>query len=230
LSAKRTIRFLLPGFFWLSILLHLLIFLAYYFFVTFQPQQKPEKEQSYYDYVPAYTQVMSSPMPMTQPQQAQKLTAQKQAAEILAKTNPTFDLSRYTPAQRYQSVLQKLNTVESINQMSTQVVEQRYKSMKPIHMIGEKLLDDPLYRLLGQAITAQLYYPSLAKELHLHGIVRIGFTLYPDGNMTSIHVMKTSRERILDTAALRAINKSFPVHDVGMYLKEPKFMVVNIVF
>jgi TonB family protein len=230
LPAKRIIRFLLPSFFWLSILLHLLIFLAYYFFVTFHPQEKPEKDQSYYDYVPAYTQTMPSPTSMQQPKSTQKLTAQKQAAEILAKTNPAFDLSHYSPSQRYQSVLQKLNNLESINQMTTQTTEQRYKSMKPIHMIGEKLLDDPLYRLLGQAITAQLYYPSLAKELHLHGIVRVGFMLYPDGGITGMHVMKTSRERILDIAALRAINKSFPVHDVGMYLKEPKFMVINIVF
>ena len=104
------------------------------------------------------------------------------------------------------------------------------QALPPIRMIGEKLLEDPLRMLLGAAITKQLFFPQVAKELYLRGIVGIAFTLFPNGDLQRIRLAHSSGKKILDRAALEAVHRAAPIGNVDIYLKEPKELVINIIY
>ncbi len=54
--------------------------------------------------------------------------------------------------------------------------------------------------------------------------------LHTDGRMTDIKILKSSKERMLDVAALNAIKAASPVKNVDLYLKQDKYIVINILF
>lgn len=104
------------------------------------------------------------------------------------------------------------------------------RTMTPVHLIGDKNIDAPLLKLLGEAISANLVYPRLAIDFRIKGTTLVGFTLHPDGNVTNVQVVQSSGAGVLDDAAYDAIHDMSPVHRVGKYLKKTKFMVVGIIF
>lgn len=212
---ERDASFKNSNFIWFSILFHALLFLL---FVRFPANlsKTPPKSESYYYYVPA--QAVSNPSISSQLRQP-----------ISAPTPPdlskNYDLAQFKPEPT--QLFKKLQ-IETTSMQST-AAPQKEKS-DPIRMIGEKLLDDPLRKLLGRAITGQLYYPEVARELQLRGIVSIGFMLHPDGEITEVRIVKPSREQILDNIALKAINAASPIANVDIYLKEAKYLIVSIIF
>jgi TonB family protein len=58
----------------------------------------------------------------------------------------------------------------------------------------------------------------------------IGFLLYPDGHITDIQLLRTSKAEVLDSAALAAATTIGLVNHVSQYLDKPKFMVIGIIF
>jgi protein TonB len=53
-------------------------------------------------------------------------------------------------------------------------------------------------------------YPEDARRLHREGSVRVFFVIAPDGEVVSIKIIKGSRYKLLDRAALDAVRKSSP--------------------
>lgn len=192
-------------FFWLSLLCHLLFLLSILYFSNYQPTQVPsQKIQKKPDKKRDKTYYYYMPAYHA----AEKSAVEKNKIPLLKKIDKAFDLSQIKPKHSNPPM----------------------QSTRALKMIGEKLLDDPLRKLLGQAITENLDYPEMASELHLRGMVSIGFTLHPDGGLTGIHIVKSSHERILDIAALNAVTAASPIASVDIYLKEAKYLVVNVVF
>lgn len=214
---RKTLPFIL-----ISLLFHLLLFLT---FVSFRPNQPakvtpPPDETSYY-----YEEPPPSPA---------------QSAATLSQTSssiPTYlkgetesqqgDIQMHRETEKRKETLEK--TAENNNWLPT-APKKRHRETKALKMIGEKLLDDPLRKLLGYAITAHLYYPEIARALFLHGTVGIGFVLHPDGEITGAHIVATSKEKILDAVALEAVNSASPIKNVDVYIKEPRPMRINIIF
>ena len=83
---------------------------------------------------------------------------------------------------------------------------------------------------MGQAIGRQLIYPRIAMDFNLRGVAYVGFTLRPDGYVTNVKLVKSSNAGVLDDEAVRAISSISPVRGVDPYVKEPKFMIVGIIF
>lgn len=54
------------------------------------------------------------------------------------------------------------------------------------------------------------HYPNLARAKHMEGIVTIRFVITPDGKTKAIEIAKSSRYKILDRAALRAVKDAAP--------------------
>jgi len=106
----------------------------------------------------------------------------------------------------------------------------RSPETEPVHLIGDKKIDRPLLTLLGKALTKHLIYPKSAIDLNVKGTSVIGFVLYPDGHITQLQLLQTSRAEVLDQAALSAANGINPVGHVSQYLTQPKFMVIGIIF
>lgn len=194
------------SYFWISLFFHLLF--VSLFFIYANPQTQKEIPYIYVpDYVPSY--VDSKPIKPSLRQMNQAEEKQKSKNGLLSPDSEVFDAGLPTLAQK---------------------LSQKELPQDAIHLIGNKLEDDPLRNLLGRAITAHLSYPKLAQELRLRGVVTVGLTLFPDGQVVNVKMLKSSRENILDVAALTAINAISPVSDVNLYLKQEKYLVVNIIF
>jgi protein TonB len=101
---------------------------------------------------------------------------------------------------------------------------------EPVHLIGDKKVSKSLVVLLGKAITAHLIYPKSAMDLNVRGTSYVGFTLYPDGRVSDIKVLKTSTADVLDQAAFNAINAISPVKHVDTYIQKPEYIVFGIIF
>jgi TonB family protein len=97
-------------------------------------------------------------------------------------------------------------------------------------LIGDKKIDKPLLTLLGKALTAHLVYPKPAIDLNVKGTSVIGFLLYPNGQVSDVQLLRTSRADVLDKAALAAASAIAPVQHAAHYIDKPKFMVIGIIF
>ncbi len=85
--------------------------------------------------------------------------------------------------------------------------------------------------LLNQRIQDFKQYPSLARSQHLQGVVRIQFVLQADGTIRNIEILRSSRHRSLDDAAVDAIRRAepFPAPPADL-LKSPVTLKVTIQF
>lgn len=207
----------------LSILLHCLLFgsVAAITFLTPAAPPKP-KMDSFYEYVPAYQY-----SPASTPSQAAAPPKPQPPVDIKP-TDEGFDLAKVNYNQPHDSVLKDRVGDLSMNDAASQPKDD--KTLEPIRMVGEKLLTDPLQKILGRAITKHLFYPALARQLYQHGIATIGFVLHPSGEISEARIVKTSKVRSLDLAALYAITESSPIGNVDIYLKEAEYLTVNIIF
>src|SRR5262249_21969513 len=112
------------------------------------------------------------------------------------------------------------------------VSKQASKNSQGIHLIGDdKSAPKPLVKILARELSAHLIYPKIAADFKVHGTVYVGFTIHPDGSMTGIRLVQTSKASVLDQAAMAAVSAMRPAGDeVGKYLKAEKFLVVGIIF
>lgn len=210
--------------FWLSLLLHGLALVIYVLWQWRHPILEPEKKPALY--VPSYvynsvpTQTMSAKPPSPDRAEAKqhKQSESTQREELAMRESAT-----------QENDVTGLEPLMAPDLASYHPVALK-KPQQPVYMVGEKLVDDPLKKLLGIAISKRLYYPRAAQDLQIHGVTSVGFTLFPDGTVANVEVVKSSRERMLDVAALEAIKRMPPIDSVNIYVKKPRYLVVNIIF
>lgn len=189
---------------WLSFLGHLLFFLSFFFIVRFQSKL----EQPPALYVPAYIYHQEvSPVMQQQALRQPVLAAEKTGSEKPMENNATAGVNLHQPT-----------------------TENSAKNTEPVHLIGEKNVDKPLIVLLGKAITAHLIYPKSAVDFNVKGTAVVRFLLHPDGQVTDVQLLRSSSANVLDKAALDAIYAISPVKKADLYLTQPKFMVIAIIF
>lgn len=99
-----------------------------------------------------------------------------------------------------------------------------------LQLVGDKKVDKPLIKLLGQALAAHLRYPKMAVDFRLRGTTLIGFNLHPDGVLTDVRVVRSSGAEVLDQAALVAAEEMSPVKSVNQYVPQTRFLVAGIIF
>lgn len=204
---RNITKILLRNSFWLAILCHLLLFLSFSLILTSQikSEEKPDL------YIPSYV-YHETAASTSAPESKEKNATDKNALE---KPAP----SRTTPTQPDES---------HPTQNTTAAIAKNKED--PVHLIGDKKMDKPLLTLLGKAISAHLVYPKTAVDFNIRGVASVGFLLFPDGHITSIQLINSSHAGVLDAAAISAVNAMSPVKNVNLYLHEPKFMVVGIIF
>jgi TonB family protein len=101
---------------------------------------------------------------------------------------------------------------------------------EPLHLVGESKIVKPLVKILARALSQRLFYPRVAAEFNLRGVVLVGFVLHPEGYITGARVMKSSGAGVLDDTARDAVGAISPVGDVSEYVSAPEFMVIGIIF
>ncbi|OGT38918.1 MAG: hypothetical protein A3F12_01925 [Gammaproteobacteria bacterium RIFCSPHIGHO2_12_FULL_38_14] len=217
----KLLKFSLPLLFFFSIFFHLFGFLFVYFFNI--KIKIPVKLETPYYYVPDSAYVMPSYVASS----GVAHTNKNQSAQEINKTKLSLESEIQRELSSFSSDYDFMKEITKRVQYQKPSPE---KYTEAIHMIGDKFLDDPLRKLLGHAITRRLYYPKVASDLHMRGVVSIGFTLLPTGEVVGARIVKSSRERILDIAALNAINDASPINNVDIYVKKPKYLIVNIIY
>jgi TonB family protein len=200
---QRIARVLQSHPFWVSLLLHVLLVISFSLIITFQPRTPPTPSLEVPAYV--YRETMTP-----RPQQS------------IQKKMPSSSNGILKPVSQKRVAAQP---------SSPPKVEKIKQETQPIHLIGDKKTPPkPLVKLLGKALAAHLVYPKIAVDFNLKGTTFVGFTLYPDGSVMGARIVKSSGADILDKAALDGVNAMAPLKEIGLYLQEPKFLVVGIIF
>ncbi len=87
------------------------------------------------------------------------------------------------------------------------------------------------FELMNLRINQMKTYPEAARSRHLQGRVKVAFVLASDGSISGLKLVKRSRHRSLNTAALEAVKKAvpFPVPPQNL-IKTPKPLRISILF
>jgi TonB family protein len=200
--------------FLLALLLHFLLFSGITYTGFLQPLPLPPRQEMPALDIPAYVTHPAEQNSAAFEQQSQSQAVQKEV--------PTSKIGIEKPVVTEKHVLPKADQFQEVK--TGQSVED------PVHLIGDKKISKSLIVLLGKAITAHLNYPKTAMDLNVRGTSYIGFTVYPDGHVSGIQILKTSTADVLDQAAYSAVNAISPVKHVDTYIQKPEFIVFGIIF
>lgn len=198
---------------WFSLLCHLLLLLSFglvwHPFYPIKPEPKPQM------YIPSYA--YEEPTRVIQ----QQHTPTPPSKSVKVPTSPDGLLNNPAPPQ----------PASASSNTSTVSAKQQSKNSQGIHLIGDdKSAPKPLIKLLARELSSHLIYPKIAADFKVHGTAYVGFTLHPDGSISDVRLMQTSKASVLDQASVAAVTAMLPGAEVGKYLKAPKFLVVGIIF
>lgn len=191
--------------FYLSLLIHGLLLLPYFLFwqAWFPIEKKPAL------YIPSYV----APKPLL----VSDSTRSTAPAAMRRVETSEFGIDKPIVARLVRGALANSATARSENSQQVQ-------------MVGDKKVDKPLIKLLGQALAAHLIYPKSAVDFRLRGTTLVGFHLHPDGMVTDVQVVRTSGAEVLDRAAVAAAEAMSPVKAVSQFVPQTRFLVAGIIF
>ena len=89
---------------------------------------------------------------------------------------------------------------------------------------------DQLSQLVYQEINRKKRYPYLAKRQRREGLVKLSFILHPDGKVTDVSVVESSRFSVLDRAAQKAVKDISPFLLAADYLNYQQAFNVDVDF
>lgn len=215
-----------------SLLLHLLILASYSLVLTFPMKQRELPSL----YIPSYA--YQEPVTQTsQPVQQDNMAKQEQAKPV-AKPTPVKPV---TQAKQIAEIGLKTAEQQKKQQTTAPAAKPARRSppitavhtkehTQPVHLVGDKKLDQPLIELLGKALSSHLVYPKIAIDFNLHGTAYVGFTLHSSGLVTEAKIVKSSGTDVLDQAALDGVRNMSPVSGVNQYLEKNRYLVVGVIF
>jgi protein TonB len=97
----------------------------------------------------------------------------------------------------------------------------------PVEFINAK----DYFEMLHLRIYSFKRYPESARSNHIEGRVKVQFVLSADGTLTDIKILKSSRHKRLDEAAIEAIKRSSPFPRPPSFIfKTPVTLKVDILF
>lgn len=210
--------------FWLSLLLHLLCLLG--FSITLIPFKTKEKPPGLI--IPAY---LYQPREQVQSIQNQAQQMIKQSKKSQSKAIPLKKITTISKAHQSLQQVKRVALKKNLNKpiKFTQAVNIS-EPTEPVHLIGDKNIQKPLFTLIGKALTQHLVYPKIAIDFNIRGMSVIGFVLYPDGTVKDTRLVKSSGAGILDEEAVRAVSAISPLMHVSEYVPAPKYLVIGIIF
>lgn len=244
------------GGFWLSVLLHLALFLALLSLMA-KNQKEVKQVRLPHDYVPAYTysgsikptsphKSVADNRPQTesrsQPTKAESPQPVESKGQIEDMESVEHTLSplrvikklQKMPAKKLQDTpFKKSLLTSSFNMLKEQQLEEisEKPDNEPIYMIGDDSQPaDPLIKLLGRSLSAHFRYPHMAGQLGIRGRAIVGLTLHPEGYYSHVQLLQSSNNPDLDAAALYAVNAAPKIDGADRFIEKPKHFVIGFVF
>lgn len=120
-----------------------------------------------------------------------------------------------------EAITEKETSPQHESIASTSMAEQRVLSGEEKQM---------LLSLLHREINDRKQYPYLAQRQKRQGRVSLNFMLHPDGRISDIAIIESSRFGVLDHAAQSAIEKVSPFRLASRYLQQTELFNVDIEF
>jgi TonB family protein len=74
-------------------------------------------------------------------------------------------------------------------------------------LLTETVIEDPYRPIVLAALARAKRYPLFARQHGLEGIVEIAFTIHSDGRVSEPEVISSSRQPVLDQAALGMVKR-----------------------
>jgi TonB family protein len=211
----------LQTFFWLAVLLHLLLFLSFTVQLVFPSKDYSEKSDGEKP-MPAYIyhEDHPRPTPSVMPNDATPPPQNATQSEVSKKEEVDVNgILRPKP--------------ETTPQTSNVKQSKSYSYSVPsgsVNLKSDKQIDQPLLKILSIATAAKLFYPKAAQDFQVMGTAAIRFLISPDGRVSDVSLIESSGAGVLDKAALQTMNAISPVKGVDLYLKEPRYLVVNLIY
>jgi TonB family protein len=87
-----------------------------------------------------------------------------------------------------------------------------------------------ILELLHRRISSNKEYPYLARRQRREGVATVAFVLHPDGRIEDARLVVSSHARVLDRAALAAVEQVEPFEAAKDYLKTAEIFQVDIEF
>lgn len=213
----------LQNYFWFAVLLHLLLFLSFTVELAFPiASEKSEGEKP----LPAYFYHDDKPRP-TPTVMPDDSKPPAETAQPAAEPEKQIEISAdgtFREVTQPQQVQQKTTEYKQTKSYSTSVPS------GAINLKSEKQIDQPLLRILSIATAAKLFYPKAAADFRITGTTQIRFLLSPDGELSDITLIQSSGTGVIDKAALATMNAISPVKGVDLYLKEARYLTVELIY
>lgn len=230
--------------FWLSLLFHVLVILSLFTLFTTQPAPQQQQQQKLPNYfVPAYTYTGS-----IKPAAAQA-TAKATPKETIQANKPS-DAPDSPPVPEKQELALKpvkppTSTAKRAARRQPSLIAASFNMLQqdqitamnepveedPIYLVGDDSQPaDPLIKLLGHALSAHFKYPETAGRLGIRGKVIVEMVLHPEGYISNVHIVRSSSNQDLDSAALYAANSAPTVEGADRFIDKPKHFVVGFVY
>jgi TonB family protein len=234
--------------FWLSALLHLLLFLLLIKLIS-MPSTQQEQQRTPNQYVPAYTYTgsikpslsrpASQPKQTTQPQERKPQETKYQETKTQSPPENTHERNAIPLQKSSQqtSLAHQLPSssllADSFNMLKQDQLRDvsKGRDAEPIYLIGnDNAPSDPLVKLMGRSLSAHFAYPRTAGELGIRGKVIIELTLHPEGYYSDVQILRSSNSQDLDAAALYAVNSAPKVIGADRFISKPRHFIVGFVF
>lgn len=214
---------------WLSLLVHALFFGSLVVIVALTvplaPNPLPASISAY-----AAVSAANAPSPASTPTASPEPL--KTPEKALKKTKDVVE-KPVKAAQKSQSQKkQALSTPRTVsfNAASPPIDLTHPFDREPLRLVGESKIVPPLVRILARAIGPHLFYPRVAAEFNLSGVVLVGFVLHPEGYITGVKIVKSSGAGVLDDAARNGVASVATVGQVSEFVQQPEFLVIGVIF
>lgn len=190
----------------IAFLLHLLFLLSVSIKFIFTPNKIQEN-----DPLPAYVyrEEKNNPIPPTK-----NNSMEAKQNEPISK----FGIKKSQPLQKTQRV--------STERYSLSTGDQNINLM----LKAPKQIDKPLLNILTKAMAAHLRYPKIAMDFRVMGTAIVGFVLSPNGEISQVTLLRSSGTKMLDEAAMSAVNEAGPLHHIESYLTEAGPFSIGFIF
>ena len=217
----------------LSLLAHLLFLITLVTVVQFEWSKKPVINQQP-NSVSAYT-VAATPMSAAQPAPQPTQASTTKTEQAPPKQDKTIVLNPIKPKPQPKTSAARAAKPASKREITFSTASPPIDlthpyDREPLRLIGESKIVQPLVRMLARAIGPHLFYPRVAAEFNLRGVVLVGFTLHPEGYITDTRIVKSSDSGVLDDAARSAVMRAGSIGNVSEFVNAPEFLVIGVIF
>ena len=168
--------------------------------------------------------------------QAQQIKPVSSPEQLMRSAEKTFAEDILTSLKSSQTVASN-DQLEQTDRAEQQAVARREQlqayqdeSPAPASQSAKTPQQHAILELLHRRISDNKEYPYLARRQRREGVATVAFILHPDGSIENAHLVVSSHARVLDRAALSAVEQIEPFDAAKEYLESSESFQVDIEF